>query len=98
MTPEAEPMNVFSPRSDPESSNPFMPLHPFEAMDRGEINPAPYMLGYAEKEGSWRANYVMPDDEEGALWKEFVANKDKCEYLHVGFTTGNLSLWSCSCK
>lgn len=40
-----EPMNVFSPRSDPESEDPFIPDHPFKLMDSGVIQPVPYMLG-----------------------------------------------------
>ena len=69
-----EPMNLFSPRSDPESDNPFLPLEPIVAMKRGIFNGVPYMLGYAEKEGIWRANYVAPEDNDSHLWKKFVAN------------------------
>ncbi len=74
--PEAEPMNVFSPRTDAESSNPFMPVHPLLAMENGDINSVPYMLGYAEKEGIWRANYIVPDHTGDKLWLEFVEKFD----------------------
>ena len=76
MKAEMEPMNVFSPRSDPESSNPFMPHHPLVAMERGDINPVPYMLGYAAKEGIWRANYLLPDSNSD-IWNDFVRNIDE---------------------
>ena len=71
---EREPMNSFSPRADPEvpGERGFLPWHPLVAMKMGEIHDVPYMLGYAEKEGGWRANYIFPDDVEGALWKEFA--------------------------
>ena len=51
-----------------------MPEQPIEAMRRGHINDVPYILGFAEKEGGWRANYVLPDKGGDALWKDFVAN------------------------
>ena len=69
-------MNVFSPRSDPESANPFMPRHPVVAMEAGDINPVPYMLGYAAKEGIWRANYLLPDPSPD-IWNDFVRNIDE---------------------
>ena len=43
---EREPMNVFSPRSDPEAGpGAFLPEHPFIAMENGHINPQPHMIG-----------------------------------------------------
>ena len=86
MKAEMEPMNVFSPRSDPESSNPFMPHHPLVAMERGDINPVPYMLGYAAKEGIWRANYLLPDPNSD-IWNDFVRNIDEGTFtLFTAFT------------
>ena len=77
MKPEMEPMNVFGPRSDPERSpDPFMPRHPLVAMEAGDISPVPYMLGYAEKEGIWRANYLLPDPST-EIWEDFVRDVDK---------------------
>ena len=81
---EREPMNVFSPRPDPESSNPFLPEHPVIAMSKGNINSAPYMLGYAEKEGGWRANYVLPDVPDSQIWKQFVEGFDELAPLAFG--------------
>ena len=40
-----EPMNSFSPRSDPESKDPFLPKHPLVTMEEGGMNPVPFMLG-----------------------------------------------------
>ena len=76
MRPEAEPMNVFSPRSDSERLNPFMPHHPLFAMEKSDISPVPYMLGYAAKEGIWRANYLLPDPSSD-IWNDFVRNIDQ---------------------
>jgi hypothetical protein len=50
---EREPMNAFSPRSDPESPNPFLPDPPIVALELGHINPSPYMIGLTDKEGIW---------------------------------------------
>ena len=50
---EREPMSAFSPRSDPESDNPFLPDPPIVAMELGHINPSPYMIGLTDKEGIW---------------------------------------------
>ena len=49
---EREPMNVFSPRSDPEAGpNAFLPEHPYVAMENGHINPQPHWIGFSDKEG-----------------------------------------------
>lgn len=45
---EREPMNVFSPRSDPEAAVPFLPEEPLETMRKGKINKAPYITGSTE--------------------------------------------------
>ena len=82
--PEREPMNVFSPRSDPESADPFLPEHPLVAMENGRINPVPYMTGYAKKEGIWRANYVLPDVEDAPIWKDFVASIPRVAPMALG--------------
>ena len=55
-----EPMNVFSPRADPESSDPFLPEHPLVRMEQGKIQPVPFVTGFTEKEGIWRANALLP--------------------------------------
>ena len=47
-----EPMNVFSPRSDPEAGpGAFLPEHPYTAMENGHINPQPHWIGLTDKEG-----------------------------------------------
>lgn len=72
---EREPMNYFSPRSDPESSTPFLPHPPIVAMELGLINPSPYMIGFTDKEGIWRGNMVLPNGGENSVaWREFVAD------------------------
>lgn len=74
---EREPMNVFSPRSDPEAGpGAFLPEHPYVAMEKGHINPQPHMIGFTDKEGIWRASQLLPDGSERSIstWKDFVAN------------------------
>ena len=74
---EREPMNVFSPRSDPEAGpEAFLPEHPFLAMQIGNINPQPHWIGFTDKEGIWRANQLLPDNTERSTstWKDFVTN------------------------
>ena len=58
---------------------PFLPRHPLLAMEAGDISPVPYMLGYAAKEGIWRANYLLPDHapQHNTVWRDFVRNIDK---------------------
>ncbi len=88
--PAREPMNVFSPRSDPEADQPFLPKHPLKVMEDGEINDAPYMIGYAEKEGGWRINYIAPDGPKGkALWKEFKEKAEEILPMAIGIFGGN---------
>lgn len=87
---EREPMNMFSPRSDPERSVlPFMPLEPYVAMRDGYINPTPHMIGYTDKEGIWRANQMLPSDTENTVvWQDFVENYEKVAPLAYGFVDG----------
>ncbi len=85
-----EPMNQFSPRPDPEAEDPFLPEHPFVAMQKGHINDVPYMLGYAEKEGNWRVNSLTPDGPKGLqLWTDFVHGIDKLLPLISGIFDNN---------
>ena len=44
------------------------------------------MLGFAEKEGIWRANYFLPDDEKSELWHEFLDKFDELATLGLGLT------------
>ena len=48
------------------------------------MHSVPYMLGYAEKECAWRANFVFPDDDSGELWEEFVRKFDDLAPLAFG--------------
>jgi len=71
-------MNLFSPRSDPEAEEPFLPDHPIVTMEKGKITDVPYMLGYSAKEGAWRINYIAPDGlETDEKWPQFMKDFDK---------------------
>lgn len=57
---EKEPMNIWSPRQDLEAKeNAISPIAPHFAMQVGQIQPVPFLVGVAESEGLWRAvNYL----------------------------------------
>jgi carboxylesterase type B len=85
--PEFEPkLGYLGPKWDPESADPFTPLHPCDAMEKGKINKANLMLGYAEKEGVWAASGFLPRNQpdEKKLWKEFVHELD----VDLSYTLG----------
>ena len=85
-----EPMNVFSPRPDPEAEAPFLPDHPLALMEKGAINNVPYMLSYAEKEGNWRINHLTPDNPTGAkIWTEFASKADDLFPFLIGLFRTN---------
>lgn len=44
------------------------------------------MLGYTEKEGIWRANYIAPDHDGGQEWREFMSKFDELGPLAFGLT------------
>lgn len=87
-----EPMNVFSPRSDPEDlEGPFLPLHSFQAMKQGHINQVPYMIGCTEKEGIWRADLVLPEENESSpIWADYLSNFERVFPLSLGLF-GNMT-------
>lgn len=88
---EREPMNVFSPRADPEAGpGALLPEHPYVAMLNGHINPQPHMIGFTDKEGIWRANQILPDDSDASkvTWKDFAANITKVAPLALGLFGG----------
>ena len=57
---EREPMNIWSPRPDLEAKEEaILPIEPQLAMQVGQIQPVPFLVGVAESEGIWRAvNYL----------------------------------------
>lgn len=83
---EREPVTSFSPRSDPESNTPFMPLQPGRAMEEGQFHRQPLMLGYTDMEGIWRANQVLPDDSNKEVWKDYLANFEKVFPMALGLS------------
>jgi hypothetical protein len=98
-----EPMNLFSPRSDPEADEPFLPEHPIVTMEKGNIVDVPYMLGYALKEGAWRINYIAPDGVgSGEEWPHFIQDFNKVVLIMFSiacfhcFNTSFPAIHSCS--
>ncbi len=90
VNPAREPMNVFSPRPDPEAEEPFLPQHPIVPMEEGRFSDVPFMMSSALKEGNWRINYVAPDNPTGErIWKDFVAKADKLLPLALGIFGSN---------
>lgn len=71
---EAEPMNIWSPRSDPEAGqeNAILPIDPTLAMEVGMMQPVPFLIGVANSEGIWRANnYISQDEVMSEFLKDF---------------------------
>ncbi|TRY76290.1 hypothetical protein TCAL_13297 [Tigriopus californicus] len=80
-----EPMNVFSPRSDPEDlESSFLPLHSFQAMKEGHINQVPYLTGYTEKEGIWRGDLLLPEEKDSPIWADYVGEFSRVFPLSLG--------------
>jgi hypothetical protein len=57
---EKEPMNIWSPRADLEAgAAAVLPVDPQLAIQVGQIQPVPILVGITESEGVWRAvNYL----------------------------------------
>ena len=72
--PEKEPMTIWSPRPDLEAaSEAVLPVEPHFAMEVGQIQPVPFLVGAAESEGVWQAaNYLTQDD----VMSEFLSKFD----------------------
>jgi len=70
---EAEPMNIWSPRPDVEAGDlGILPVNPTLAMQAGQIQPVPFVVGVAESEGAWRAaGYLYKEENMGELIKNF---------------------------
>ena len=47
-----EPMNAWSPRVDPESPLPFMPMEPIDLMTGGSFTQVPWIVGLTDDEGT----------------------------------------------
>ena len=67
---EREPMNIWSPRVDSEAGMAaVLGIAPELAMQAGQLQPVPLLVGAAESEGVWRAaNYLTQD----AVMLEFM--------------------------
>jgi len=79
---EKEPMTIWSPRPDMEAlGEAVLPLEPAFAMQVGQIQPVPLLVGAAESEGVWQAaNYLTQDD----VMSEFLSKFDEVAPLTLG--------------
>jgi len=71
--PEREPMNIWSPRADLEAlGEAVLPVEPHFAMEVGQIQPVPFLVGVAESEGVWQAaTYLTQDDVMSEFLSKF---------------------------
>jgi len=71
--PEKEPMTIWSPRPDLEAlGDAVLPVEPHFAMEVGQIQPVPFLVGAAESEGVWQAaNYLTQDDVMSEFLSKF---------------------------
>ena len=46
-----EPLSAWSPRVDPESSLPFLPMEPLDLMTGGSFSHVPWIVGLTDDEG-----------------------------------------------
>ena len=72
---EKEPMTIWSPRPDLEAlGEAVLPVEPAFAMQVGQMQPVPFLVGAAESEGVWQAaNYLTQDD----VMSEFLSKFDE---------------------
>ena len=54
-----EPMNAWSPRVDPESPLPFMPVEPIDLMTGGSFTQVPWIVGLTDDEGIIRIKVIL---------------------------------------
>ena len=54
-----EPMNAWSPRVDPESPLPFMPVEPIDLMTGGSFTQVPWIVGLTDDEGMIRIKVIL---------------------------------------
>merc|ERR1719206_724047 len=77
-------MTIWSPRSDPEAGDSaILPISPHLAMEAGQIQPVPFLIGVAETEGAWRAGNLLTRD---AAMEEFINKFRDVAPLALGLT------------
>jgi len=68
---EKEPMTIWSPRPDLEAlGEAVLPVEPHFAMEVGQIQPVPFLVGAAESEGVWQAAHYLTQDD---VMSEFLS-------------------------
>ena len=56
-----EPITAFSPRVDPESAMPFMPVEPIDLMKQGNFQHIPWIVGITDDEGAFKVSSMFHD-------------------------------------
>ena len=80
-----EPITAWSPRVDPESKIPFMPMEPIDLMKAGSFQHVPWVVGLTDDEGSFKASAFFTDPK---TVKEFEADFEKLGPLLFGLHDG----------
>jgi carboxylesterase type B len=80
-----EPLTSFSPRVDPESSMPFMPVEPIDLMKEGNFQHVPWIVGLTDEEGAFKASAMFHDMNS---LDEFQDQFEKLGPLMFGFHDG----------
>jgi carboxylesterase type B len=81
-----QPLNVFSPRADPESAEPFLPEPPQKLMEAKVGSKKPLIIGISASSAYHTALNLLPDSspEKKAMWAEFVENIETVGPLAFG--------------
>ena len=71
--PEKAPKNIWSPRADPEAgTEAVLAVEPLRALQAGQIQPVPVLVGTAESEGVWQAGlYLTRESVRAELVQQF---------------------------
>jgi len=79
---EAEPFTIWGPRVDAEAGDEaILPVDPTIAMKAGQIQPVPFLVGIADSEGAFKANWYLNKDDNMA---EFLKDFDKIAPYTLG--------------
>jgi len=79
---EREPVSIWSPRQDLEAgAGAVMPIPAHTAMEVGQIQPVPFLVGVASYEGTWRASTLLRHDH---VMTQFINNFKELAPIALG--------------